>query len=309
MKIRKTIAISIVLSILAAFFSSCNSVIETPGSSLKFAQSEKPVKLIKIINHDAPNIQVDISPFTTTGCSPKGFADYRDMPEYDCKEGSPLYDLGCETMIYSPLLGGLNPNYPTVTCRVDEDSYPYNNGFVDGDLPSEGCIYKGNTESGIPCYSPITYKYKEGSDRDDLPEGGCMYSDSGGLIISCYFLVTYRENKYQLIDTIEEFRALFAPVDSPEEALGFVVANTNYLAKYGQTRDKNYAYFVQTLEDTHVEAIADGYLVHVFIPQDSSCSDPLNTEKSVEIKVTHNGYLSETNSFSVYSDPSLTGCE
>src|SRR5688572_10800606 len=213
MKIRKSVSLSMTLLILAATLSACNSVEETPVSSMKFAQSEKPVKLIKIINHDAPNMQVDKSPFTTTGCSPTGFTDYAHMSEYDCKEGSPLFDLGCETMIYSPLLGGLNPNYPTVICRVDTDSYPYINGFVDGDLPSEGCIYEDNTDGITPCYHPITYTYKENKD-DDLPPGGCMHSDNGGLITSCYFLVTYKEGKYQSVNTIEDFRILFAPVDS-----------------------------------------------------------------------------------------------
>jgi hypothetical protein len=65
-------------------------------------------------------------------------------------------------------------------------------------------------------------------------------------------------------------------------------------------------YSVQELEDTCVEIIADGYVVHVFDTPVFGC-EPFET-KSVEIKVTYNGHLTELNRFPVCSDSSLNGC-
>ena len=184
---------------------------------------------------------------------------------YDCEEGSQLLGLGCNSIIDMPLLGGLSPNYPIAACDLEINEWSY---------------------------------------TADIPVDGCVYTD-GVQITSCYRYVIYKDDKYQLIKTLDEFRALYAPIDSPEEALSFTLASDNFIAKYGQTKNNDYIYSVQVLEDTYVETTADGYIAHVF-ETNTNC-EPFETRADT-IKVTHDGHLIKLNSFIVYSDTSQSGC-
>jgi len=190
---------------------------------------------------------------------------YWAYDSYACGEGSPLLNLGCTTIEDKPLLGGLSPNYPIATCTIQ-----INEWSSVADLPSDGCVY--------------------------------VY---GGQTTSCNRYVIYKDNKYQLIKTPDEFRAFYAPIESPEEALSFVLASDNFVAKYGQTKNKDYIYSVQVIEDTFVETIADGYIVHVF-DTNSSC-EPFQTWL-VSIKVTFDGQLTILNRSIIYNDSSQSGC-
>jgi len=216
----------------------------------------------KVTNHEKPNIQAEFSPFTAVGCdNSHGYENW-----YSCEEGSPLLDLGCNSIENKPLLGGLTPNYPIAACD-----------------------YEINENIGVA----------------DLPSDGCVYAD-GGFITSCHRYLIYKDGKYQLIKTLDEFRAHYAPVDSPEEALSFVLASDDLIAHYGQTKNDDYVYFVEILEDTYVETVASDYIVHVFSTY--SVCDAFET-KSVQVKVAHDGHLTELNRTLVYRDPTQTGCE
>jgi len=161
-------------------------------------------------------------------------------------------------------------------------------GGLTPEYPIATCILEINEDAGVA----------------DIPDS-CFYYD-GGFTTYCYQYVVYKDHHYQLLKTIAEFRALYAPVDSPEEALGFVLVSDNFIAEYGQTKNNDYIYSVQELEDTHVETVAGGYVVHVFDTPGFGC-EPFET-KSVEIKVTYDGQLTELNRFPVYGDSSLSGC-
>lgn len=180
---------------------------------------------------------------------------------YDCNEQSPLFKIGCNSIAKDDLLGGLTPNYPTVYC-----------GHF---------VYQ---EFGIK-----------------LPPTECLTSTVRQNGADCARLVIFKDNNYLLIKNIDELKKLFAPVDSPEEALSFALAGTKNYAEYGQTRKNNYVYEVQKLEDTYVETIADGYIVHVFYTPGIGCG-PFKTE-AVAVKVTHDGQIEEINRTPVYRDP------
>jgi hypothetical protein len=213
----------------------------------------------KIINHEAPDLQVDFSPFKNFGCK------ISSSNWYSCEDDSLLYNLGCTYIEEMPMLGGLTPEYPIAACvlQINEDS-----------------------------------------DVADIPDS-CLYYD-GGFITFCYRYVVYKDHSYQLVEGIEGFREFYAPIDSPDEALSFVLANYYYEAYYGQAKNKDYEYFTQTLEDTFVETVVDGYIVHVF--NTYSVCDAYET-KSVQIKVTYDGHLTELNKTLVYRDPTRIGCE
>jgi hypothetical protein len=183
--------------------------------------------------------------------------------------------------------------------RCEEGSLLYNLGctYVE-EMPSLG---------GLDPKYPIAaciLQINEDSDAADIPDS-CLYYN-GGFITFCYRYVIYKNHSYQLVEGIDGFREFYAPIDSPDEALSFVLANGNYEAYYGQTKKKDYEYFVQTLEDTFVETVVDGYIVHVFNTY-SVCA--AYETKSVQVKVTYDGYLTELNKTLVYRDPTQIGCE
>lgn len=181
---------------------------------------------------------------------------------YECNEQSPLLKIGCNSIAKEDLLGGFTPNYPTVYCD---------------------------------------YFFPEHEEQVDVPPKECFSTTIMINGAACSRLVIFKDNNYQVIKSIDELKILFAPVDSPEEALSFVLAVTKNYAQYGQTRNNNYVYDVQKLEDTYVETIADGYIVHVFYTPGIGCG-PFETE-AVEVKVTRDGQIEEINRIPVYRDP------
>ncbi len=210
----------------------------------------------KIINHEKPSVQAEFSPFMNIGCK------YWAYDLYNCEEGSPLLNLGCNTIEDKPLLGGLLPNYPIAGCILEID---------------------------------------ENMNVVDVPDNECFYID-GGFITICTRYIIYKDGKYQLVKTMDEFRTLYAPVDSPDEVLSFALAVGDYFAGYGQTRRGDYVYSVKEMEDTFVETTTDGYLVHVFSTPAFGCG-PFETN-AVQIKVTYDGNVEEVSRHPVYRDPS-----
>ena len=114
----------------------------------------------------------------------------------------------------------------------------------------------------------------------------------------CNRYVIYKDGNFQLIKTMDEFRTLFVPVDSPNEALGFALATGWYTANYNQTKLSDYVFTVEELEDTYVETITDGYIVHVFYTPPFGCG--VFETSAVEVKVTYDGQIEEVERHPVY---------
>ena len=134
---------------------------------------------------------------------------------------------------------------------------------------------------------------------------GCIFTE-GSMFFYCERYVIFRNGNFELISSLDEFREIYAPVESPEEALGFALVSDNLFALYGQSYNDNYIYSVQDLEDTFVESTTGGYLVHVFYKPSFGCP-PFETE-AVELKVTTDGYVKEIDRHPVFNDPSWNSC-
>lgn len=212
------------------------------------------VPVVKIINHDKPDLRVDAQPFKEANCTSTG------SDQYECKEGSELFDLGCTYVGVDPLLGGLQPDYPVATCSF--------------------------------------YISPSGQDAD------CLFT-SGGMLRACRRLVIVKEGGFQVVESYQELLSIYAPITSPEEALSLVLAGRKVTAYFGQERKSNYAYSVGRIEDTHVDTVEAGYVVHVFDYSLFGCG-PHETY-AVEIQVSQDGNMEEINRYSIYRDPSEDG--
>ncbi len=221
------------------------------------------------------------------GCGPKivnhprpdlkvDFSPFEDAGcpanEYDtrvCEPGSSLYELGCDRIWAAPdLMGGLAPAYPLAVCAY------------------------------MPYYRP------EVADWTNIPQSDYFFN-VGGPMPELIRYVIFKDGGFQLIKNPDEFRAVFAPVDSPEEALGFALALADVYARYDMQFNIRYRYEVKSLEDTFVETTGDGYIVHVFDYQFFGCGP--HYYYAVELMVTPDGRVQENSRIKIYRDPALDG--
>jgi hypothetical protein len=76
----------------------------------------------------------------------------------------------------------------------------------------------------------------------------------------------------------------------------------NLSAYYSLEFDPTYEYFVNELEDTHVDVVENGYIVHLYRYQVFGCG-PHNTS-AVDLLITNQGFVEEVTREAVYKDPS-----
>ena len=179
-----------------------------------------------------------------------------------------LRDFGCQDIqAPSRLIGGLDPAYPIAICAIQP-------------MPGET-----NEELAAEI------------------ESGQFFYYSGGLFGSYVRYIIYQNGEFVLIKAEEDFRKVFAPIESPDEALSYVLAVKNLSAAYGLQYDPAYAYEVDTIEDTYVTSDADGYLVHLFHDQAFGCGPHWTSEVDVHVSV--EGIIQERNVRQIFRDPNL----
>ncbi|KAA3655873.1 MAG: hypothetical protein DWQ04_32755 [Chloroflexi bacterium] len=180
-----------------------------------------------------------------------------------CEADSPMADLGCDQIKRINILGGLDPSYPIAECVVAPSSSEELHQIVD-----EGNYL--DREGGL---FPIFIRY-----------------------------VIFRDDQFELIGTRDEFKAVFAPVTSPEEALSYALVMKDLSAYFGLEYDSKYEYFVDEIEDSYVEEKAGGYLVHMYSYELFGCGPHITS--AVDVEVTTDGDINKINSEAVYKDPS-----
>jgi hypothetical protein len=76
--------------------------------------------------------------------------------------------------------------------------------------------------------------------------------------------VIYQDGAYRLIIKKSEFKAIFAPIESTQEALSYAMAMTGLKARFDFNPNEALNYQVEVIEETHAEETAEGYLVSLF---------------------------------------------
>jgi hypothetical protein len=178
-----------------------------------------------------------------------------------------LYKLGCDRIAAAPdLMGGLDPAYPIAVCTY------------------------------IPMWRP------EIADPFNTPDSEYFFNVGGPTPMLVRYVIVV-DGGYQLIKNADEFRSVFAPVRSAQEALGFALATQDVFASYDQKVDRKLKYAVDTLEDTYVEATAGGYKVHAFQYDFFGCGP--HYTYAVAIKVTSEGLIEELDRQQIFRDPAM----
>lgn len=190
-----------------------------------------------------------------------------DCPENEygyqgCLENSPLANLGCHSISEpSNLLGALEPKYPLMICQIEPVGKEITQMFDDKD-------YFAN----VGCRNPIFTRY-----------------------------VIFKDDEYKLIKNEREFRELYAPITSANEALSYALAITGFSAYYDLEKNPEYRYFENYIEDTHVVELDNGFEINLYDYKACGCGP--HPTSMVRVQVLPDGKLSQTPFTKVYEDP------
>jgi hypothetical protein len=146
----------------------------------------------------------------------------------------------------------------------------------------------------VVCETRLTQRPTDQQMLEYLYRGGCLVSELARLVV-------YKEGQFQLIRNLDELKAAFAPVDTPDEALSYALAATGLTPVYGIKVESRYRYFVSSLEDTHVTASSDGYQVNLYNRQLCGCGP--HPFYKVDVVVSKAGDLKLSERQSVYENP------
>lgn len=193
--------------------------------------------------------------------------------------------------------------YPTLDWTIDP------RGFKDagcvGQLP-ESCaalIALGCDEIRSPRFYSgglqPPYAVMECIHAGDTPPDAAYFRQQAGLDTRYRSLVVFRDGEYRLMIKKSEFRQLFAPVESSDEAISFAMAMTSLSARFDLDPDDPVEFLVEAIEETHVEETPDGYLVYLF-DSDRKMGCDIHSFQAVKVLVTREGQVQETDRQDIY---------
>jgi hypothetical protein len=186
----------------------------------------------------------------------------------NCGSDHPLSALDCDDIFEPPsLFGGLDPAYPIAICEID-------------------AIY-GNSSDET---------------KAEIDAGEYFYY-AGGLSGKFIRYIIFRNDEFHLLKSEKDFREVYAPIESPEEALSYVLAVTNLSAYYGIVLDATSEYEVDTIEDTFVTATSDGYDLLLYSYAAFGCGP--HWTSAVLVHVSKEGIIQELSRTNVFRNPSL----
>ena len=126
----------------------------------------------------------------------------------------------------------------------------------------------------------------------DYAQVGCMFQQTEAFL-------TLKDGNYQFVGT-DEIKAMSVPIDSPDEALSYALVTTDYYAAYDFIINSYREFLVDKIEDTFVEEVPNGYIVHLFSNQEPQCGCGTHYTNSVAVLVYKNGNIKKINSHHVY---------
>lgn len=197
-------------------------------------------------------------------------------------EIKPFLDAGCAQ----------EKGYPYITCPAKAEPFA-----------AFGCTTIRTTTrlGGLKPDLPIMLCTVNSADRTQaLPNvyiTGCLMRQYARYIV-------YQDGKFRLISTAEEFKALYAPIESPEEALSYASAATG-LGMLFNLKPGTYRYKTDQVEDTFSNASGDGYQVRLFYSQTCGCGP--HTTSAVMVQVSRGGEFKQGDKVPVYEDPKMDG--
>jgi hypothetical protein len=133
----------------------------------------------------------------------------------------------------------------------------------------------------------------------------CYYwSDVEGLYGAGTFRVGHIfkvDDNYVLVNSAAEMQGMFAPIDSPEEALSYTQLLTGLRAEYEfKPRFGKQMFLQEVVQDTHVTDLGHGYFVHLYHSPTLGCGPYITSQ--VDVIVDRDGTITWMGATPVYVD-------
>lgn len=166
-----------------------------------------------------------------------------------------------------------------------------------------GCDYistPGDYLGGLQPNVPINLCWKIGSGGQFLSADQYVYRDGCLLPLFARYVI-YKDSQFILVENLHDLHKTFAPITSADEAMSYAIAATGLAAYYGLEPQKGFRYFVDRLEDSHVETVKNGYLVYLYDYKLCGCGP--HTTSFVVVLIKPDGTVEEMSRIPVFEDP------
>ena len=178
-------------------------------------------------------------------------------------------------------------------CSLSEHNY----GSCSPDSPIRkfGCeeVRVNDFYGGLPYPAVLCLNYSNEPLGAGFTQAGCYLSNHR------VALLVYRNGGYSLIRE-GKLGTITAPIDSPEEALSYVIASTDYYPLYDIEIEDYYYYYVDEIEETFIQETRNGYLLHLFYDVEPVCSCAEHYTDMVDVHVNGNGEIDVVRSSHFY---------
>ncbi len=225
---------------------------------------------------------------------PEGEIEETEQPSLDLPEV-----INYEAPIFPPLLempntGCADTGYGWITCAEGSP------------LADLGCVIISPLDDSLGGLDPVMPVMSCRTERmfEDLPPEEFLYDIGCGdnLYVRMF---TWHDGEFDLIKGVPDLKRLFTPVESEVEAVSYAVAATGYRAEYGFEPVKGYRFFTDTIEETHVVEVDEGYVVNLFGYVICGCGP--HTNYRVDVTVTKDGDVSVGEPIPLFEDPEQDG--
>jgi hypothetical protein len=126
--------------------------------------------------------------------------------------------------------------------------------------------------------------------------------ESVGCLLCRYIqYIAYINGEFQKIDSKEAFTSMFAPVSSPEEALGFAIALTDLHPKYDSKIPEDMIVETTEIHPTFIEKSGENHLVNLFGFDACGCGP--HWFYSMQATVSKEGVITVDSRKNLYRDP------
>jgi hypothetical protein len=138
------------------------------------------------------------------------------------------------------------------------------------------------------CNTEVEYREKA---PEDLFIAGCAFRFKVGYIFKI-------KEEYVLVNTIEQMKELFIPIESSSAALSYAQMMTGLQAYFNLSFDPTLLYLQESIEGTHVTEVDGSYSMNLYHTRGCGCEPNMTSE--VTIQVDRDGTITWNNAMPVY---------
>ena len=220
-----------------------------------------------------------------------------------------LLGLVLTLVLTTTLLGGCVRPMPTPTLIIHpKPNLNINQAIYEmlGCKPDSACATKGTELAALGCEHLLPPDSLLGGLSPSYPIAQCVWTletkPAGLFSTSCgkgysFGLAVLRDGQYQLAASVADLRALYAPIESEDEALSFAILGTGFDPAYyeglrpeGKAGYPGLVFLTEQLEDTHVTKSEDVYTVRLYDTEGCGCSS--HPTSAQDVLVTADGQIS-----------------